>query len=337
MIYDNNSKQPTIPGLESFAPQFGDGFLQDHAGRILTDPNIAIVELIANSWDAGADCVEITWPQQNEGEFVIADNGSGMTFEEFRRRWSQLKYNRRQEQGNDVEFPAGNQKSNRKAFGRNGKGRHAMFCFSDSYTVQTWKNGAQSTFKIKRAVDSSTPFNVFPGNQTAREGYGTIIRADVAFSPLSVLDVRELIGSKFISDPSFKIYVNGEQVELTDIESLTKVDIVTVDGLGEILIRHIQSEAGGRTSKQHGVAWWVQKRLVGEPSWRGFDDIPYLDARRTQARHHTFIVEADILANSVKEDWSDFLDTESFFAVQSRVKEFIGTELSKLMQDVYKE
>lgn len=337
MVANGISKQSPLPGLESFTPQFGDGFLQDHAGRILNDPRIALIEIIANSWDAGADCVEIAWPQQNEAEFIVADNGVGMTFEEFRRRWSQLKYNRRQEQGNDVEFPAENQKSNRKAFGRNGKGRHAMFCFSDSYTVQTWKNGKQSTFKVQRAVDSSTPFHVFPENQIAREGHGTIIRADVVSSPLSVLDVRELIGSKFISDPSFKILVNGEQVELTDIESLTKVDIVTVDGLGEILIRHIQSEAGGRTSKQHGVAWWVQKRLVGEPSWRGFDDIPYLDARRTQARHHTFIVEADILANSVKEDWSDFLDTEAFFAVQSRVKDFIGTELSKLMQDVYKE
>jgi hypothetical protein len=35
-----NDNQSVLPGMEGFAPQFGDGFLQDHAGRILTDPKI---------------------------------------------------------------------------------------------------------------------------------------------------------------------------------------------------------------------------------------------------------------------------------------------------------
>jgi hypothetical protein len=151
--------------MEEFAPQFGDGFLQDHAGRILTDPKIALVELIANCWDAGADTVNILWPAKAGEALSIADNGAGMTYEEFRHRWSHLKYNRRQEQGDDVEFPQGNQVSNRKAFGRNGKGRHAMFCYSNSYTVKTWRDGSQSTFEIRRAFDSSAPFHIHPISQ----------------------------------------------------------------------------------------------------------------------------------------------------------------------------
>lgn len=337
MTTNDLSNQSVLPGMEGFAPQFGNGFLQDHAGRILSDPQIALVELIANSWDAGADTVEISWPAQERELMSIADNGIGMTFEEFRHRWSHLKYNRKQEQGDDVEFPQGNQISNRKAFGRNGKGRHAMFCFSDTYTVATWKNGSQSTFQVRKAFDPSVPFYVYPISQTPKEGSGTIISAPLYFNHLSVLDIRELIGSKFISDPSFKIFVNGETVELTDVESITDVAVLLIEGLGEVLIRHIQSDTGGRTSKQNGVAWWVQRRLVGQPSWRGFDDIPYLDGRRAQARRHTFIVEADMLVNSVKEDWSDFRETAEFQAVQDAVKSFISTELGKLMQDVYRE
>ena len=42
---------------------FGPKFLQDHAGHIMTDPRIALVELVANSYDAGAPLVEITWPK----------------------------------------------------------------------------------------------------------------------------------------------------------------------------------------------------------------------------------------------------------------------------------
>ncbi|MBN8656226.1 MAG: ATP-binding protein, partial [Anaerolineae bacterium] len=292
---------------------------------------------IANSWDAGADMVEIVWPENHGDLFSISDNGTGMTFDEFRHRWLHLKYNRKHEQGDDVEFPLDNMNSSRKAFGRNGKGRHAMFCFSDSYVVKTTKDGTNSVFEVRKAFDSSAPFLVYPAGQVGERGHGTSISANLYLNYLTIQDVRELIGSKFISDPAFRISVNGELVELTDVKDLTKIHILTIENFGEVLIRHIQSDVGGRTSKQNGVAWWVQKRLVGEPSWRGFDDIPYLDARRAQARRHTFIVEADLLVNSVKEDWSDFKETSEFETVQIAVKDFIGSELGKLMQDVYRE
>jgi len=40
---------------------FADRFLQDHAGQIITDPRTAILELIANSYDAGATEILIDW------------------------------------------------------------------------------------------------------------------------------------------------------------------------------------------------------------------------------------------------------------------------------------
>ena len=45
---DGNSQLETIP----FA--FGSGFLEDHAGHIMRDSKTALIELIANSYDAGA-------------------------------------------------------------------------------------------------------------------------------------------------------------------------------------------------------------------------------------------------------------------------------------------
>jgi hypothetical protein len=53
-------------GNESLFPDvpfsFGPKFLHDHAGHIITDPLIALVELIANAYDAGASLVDIRWP-----------------------------------------------------------------------------------------------------------------------------------------------------------------------------------------------------------------------------------------------------------------------------------
>ena len=38
---------------------FGESFLRDHAGHIISDGKIALVELIANAYDAAATRVEV--------------------------------------------------------------------------------------------------------------------------------------------------------------------------------------------------------------------------------------------------------------------------------------
>ena len=93
MGYRRNDK--TIMGTSQMTilhPRFGKGFLDDHAGRVISNPHIAIVELVANSWDAGARRVNITWPD-NGGDFEILDDGTGMTKDEFENIWPELNYN----------------------------------------------------------------------------------------------------------------------------------------------------------------------------------------------------------------------------------------------------
>ena len=107
--------------------------------------------------------------------------------------------------------------------------------------------------------------------------------AELVRNHLSVQGVRDLIGSKFVADPSFRIHVNGNPVELTDLEHLSEKEEVPIDGLGAIVIRRFDTQKKGRTSHQNGVAWWVNKRLVGEPSWRGFDDAAYLDSEKIKS------------------------------------------------------
>ena len=315
-------------------PRFGRGFLKDHAGLIMTDPKIAIVELVANSWDAGADRVDITWPDTFRGFVEIKDSGTGMTYEEFTERWRELNYNRVEAQGDEVEFPPDNLKSHRKAFGRNGKGRHSMFCFTDEYLVETWRDGQANRFRVAR-TSGRTPFTITSEDQFPREGHGTIISATLVFNHLSVQDVRDLIGSKFVADPSFRIYVNGEAVQLTDLEHLCEKEELTIDGWGSVLIRRYDTQERGRTSKQHGVAWWVNKRLVGEPSWKHLEGA-YLDARTSEARRYTFVVEADILADQVKTDWSWFHASAKTDVVVPTVEGHILQQLQELMQDVRK-
>jgi Histidine kinase-, DNA gyrase B-, and HSP90-like ATPase len=79
---------------------FDGRFLERHAGSIIADPAVAIVELVANAWDAWATEVDIVWPERGDGaEFSIRDNGKGMTEAQFRRRWMTIDYNRVGEEG----------------------------------------------------------------------------------------------------------------------------------------------------------------------------------------------------------------------------------------------
>lgn len=200
-------------------PRFGEGFIDDYAGRLILDPNVAIVELVANCWDAGASRVEITWPLEKGGHFEIVDNGIGMTKDEFESIWTELNYNRLRRQGLFVNFPDSSITLKRTAYGRNGKGRHSLFCFSDEYKVETWKNQINSFFIVRRTY-GETPWEIKPVKQEPKKNHGTRISCDIKKNYLEEKDVQDLLGSKFITDPSFEIHLNNHKIDLFDLKDL---------------------------------------------------------------------------------------------------------------------
>lgn len=59
---------------------FDDRFLDKYAGPNISDPAVAIVELVANAWDAYATKVDIVWPKRSQNlSLLITDNGKCMT------------------------------------------------------------------------------------------------------------------------------------------------------------------------------------------------------------------------------------------------------------------
>jgi hypothetical protein len=191
----NSAQTPLLPIYDG-------NFLGQHAGRIVADPETAIVELVANAWDAGADRVDIDWPAEIGQSIGVRDNGSGMTREQLERRWRTLYYNRGVEQGSQVEFPPKTRNRLRYAFGRNGVGRHAMFCFADEYTIETSRDGNMTRAQVKRSA-GDTPFSLVVTSVTPSDKTGTFIFARAERVALSADFVRELIGSRFVSDPDF--------------------------------------------------------------------------------------------------------------------------------------
>lgn len=75
--------------------RFEDDYMFRNNRQITKIPDVALTELVANAWDAGAMNVDIRIPESDENLLIsVTDDGSGMTKEEFAKRWVTLNYNR---------------------------------------------------------------------------------------------------------------------------------------------------------------------------------------------------------------------------------------------------
>ncbi len=310
---------------------FDQRFTESYAGLIIKDPKIAVMELIANAWDAGATKVQISWPSPEKPSFKITDNGHGMTDDEFCTIWRTLAYNRIDQYGNYSDFPQDTTINyKRPVFGRNGKGRFAGFYFGNEYEVRSWRDGTEHHYLVSKGKDA--PIKIEKKGEQRKEGHGFEIYIEQAHLSLNEETIRAEIGMRFISDPSFNVFLNGEEISFKDIpESNIKKIPATVDGLGELEIIVIDVQDTDRTTHQHGIAWHVNKRLVGECTWKGSGHENFLDGRRIAAKRYSFIVLADILKDvksAILPDWSGFNPQNSHVqkvnrTVQEKIKQYL--------------
>lgn len=326
---------------------FGERFLESYLGpRLLTDPRAAMVELIANCWDAGATSVKIEWPAKAQAPIKVADNGSGMTEDQLTERWRTLAYDRIGKQGEFAEFPpsappqlAG---SKRRAFGRNGLGRLAAFCFGDAYEITTRREGKQVVFEVTRGKDAPLVLKRIKAGKSTSTGTEIVVRPLVNLHRIDAEDLRKEIGLRFTSDPRFSVTVNGKQVGFSDVPKEHTGDLdVEVEGVGRITILVLDTKSTDRTARQHGIAWHVRGRLVGECSWRSFTDQAFIDGRSQAAKRHTFIVNADVLESSVVKDWSGFEDnhaaTKARTVVSERIRQYLLEASKDQREQVFEE
>jgi hypothetical protein len=335
MPMNHESSHPLL--LSDLGPLFGSNFMSDHAGHIMSDARIAVVELVANSYDAGATKVHVSWPDAEGGFFTIKDDGTGMTREEFGRRWRMLKYNRMQEQGAKVQFPKGVKLRERRAFGQNGKGRHGAFCFSDTYTVETWRDGRSMKAEVSLVSESNVPFHCAFEPERKKVGHGTEIVAKVTKNWIKAEAILETLGSRFLVDPDFTVSLNGERIVLEDLSNTQAWD-VEVPGFGIVKIRQIDSTTKQRTTHMRGITWWVYGKKVGESSWDDLGEYgAILDGRTAAAKTYSFIIEADLLKEEVKADWSGFNAGARFNSVRDAAVASIIQALKNLFKDIRKE
>ena len=304
-----------------FPSLFEEDFITRSLGSIVNQPDVALTELVANAWDAGASHVTIFIPDKKGELLYIEDDGIGMDEQEFQNHWMKLRYNRLKNQGRNVVFPDGVE-GKRTAFGRNGVGRHGLFCFADDYRVTTEKNGKKITFAVKANVEKN-PIAATKEKEEATESHGTRLEVYVERNLPKVDKIREIISARFLHDPQFEITVNHFKLDLDDLSGGVEPAEIDVEGTEIHLTAYfIDTTKSSRKSIFQGIAFWQSNRLVGEPNWTLGKNM-VLDGRTALAKRYTFIIKTDDMAELVKEDWSGFKKDEAVEKVYETVEKYV--------------
>jgi len=302
---------------------FEDDYITRTLGSIVNQPDVALTELVANTWDAGASHVEIFIPDKNGQILSISDDGVGMTEEEFQTRWMKLGYDRLKYQGRNVVFPEG-VVGKRTAFGRNGVGRHGLLCFADEYKVITEKDGKKLTFVVKANIGHN-PIAVTYKNEENANSHGTRLEVVVNKNLPNTDKIREIISARFLHDPQFEITVNRERLDLDDLSGVIEPTQIDVEGTTISLMAYfIDTTKSSKRSVYQGIAFWQSNRLVGEPSWSLGKNM-VLDGRTALAKRYTFIIKTNDMAELVKEDWSGFKMAAEVYKVYDAVEKYVET------------
>lgn len=308
---------------------FEEDYLVRTLGRIAHDPEVALTELVANAWDAGASLVDLTIPPIVELVLTVEDDGHGMSASQFKARWMKLGYDRAKHQSLNVEFPPERGNWRRRAYGRNGVGRHGLLCFSGEYSVETLRDGKGSTFHIG-TQSQETPFRIESEGSFLRNGHGTKLSVVVERHLPDADRVREILSARFLHDPQFVVRVNGRSVSLAEQTGLIERMELPIEGFPPAVAYVVDSTRTATSTLYQGIAFWVNGRLVGSPSWVvGAEAV--IDGRARFAKRYSIVVKADDgWMSEVEPDWARFKAGPKVDALFDAVRQYAQKVLASL-------
>jgi len=181
--------------------------LRELGERLVGKPHIALAELVKNGFDADARNVSITLSDES---IVVADNGHGMSRDEFRDYWMRIGSPHKREQCYSREF-------HRPLTGSKGVGRLAGQFLGRRMTIHTvakddperelvgkvdWDKASQARDLTSAQVDYTEDVRrtLFPGNSR----HGTKIVLDSLNQEWNEKDIRNLALEIWILQPPFR-------------------------------------------------------------------------------------------------------------------------------------
>lgn len=295
----------------------------------------ALKELVDNAWDADAESVWITLPAPLTSDpIVISDDGTGMTEQEVRNEYLVVASDRRSRKGDRSVL------KKRRVKGRKGIGKFAGLMAADIMHLETKAaRGVATSITISKQDILTTnkdlekiilPVETAP---CVTSEHGTVITLSNLNQNLSFPKpetLRQILMLEYGRETNFRVYVNGELLDIEDIPGKSFVEEVVLPEVGTVKLRFIIADEMKKL-KNTGIVVRVGGKTVGKPGYFGLDNSEEIPKKLLQKVYGE--IEADGLADDVTADWGAIIENSKAFKA---MEEWVQPHLKQGLNKVYR-
>ncbi len=136
--------------------------------QLISNPTVAVLELIKNSYDADADNITVTFEDisSNQGKIIIKDDGDGMTLNDLKTKWMVV--------GTDDKLHSVQTKKGRRKLGEKGIGRFSVERLARKTTIRTFSQESSQLIELVIDWDKYETENKFFNQITHPIKYETV-------------------------------------------------------------------------------------------------------------------------------------------------------------------
>jgi hypothetical protein len=296
--------------------------------------DIAIAELVANCWDAGAKNVWINIPEEQNYDrsssiITISDDGFGMNETQIQENYLVIGRNRREEDDGEIDIEEEEQGSaaKRMVMGRKGIGKLAGFGIASVMTVLTWKNNSGTEFildlvKLKLGDGIASDVDIPSSAQNPPEGSISPNGTRISLSNLKHKtalkrdDLQEALARRFSRTVRGRmaIYINAVPLGDPNIELETRFpddeNSYTSDTLTDgkhVSYYYAYAKQVISSAQLRGFTIYVRGKTAQAPPF--FFNVEGTASGQHATRYVTGAIEADFL-DVGKDDDSDLVSTD---------------------------
>lgn len=276
----------------------------------------AIKELIDNAYDADAEKVKITLPDEltPDPKIVIEDDGSGMKESEVRNEYLNIANSRTSRKG-DITFL-----KKRKVKGRKGIGKFSGLMVANQMAIETFVNGKITSLSInkddlaKAGYDLENvplPINVTDYDKTKHGTRITLNGINQNFSFPNPERLKEILIRDYGREMDFDLKINGENIGVLDLQGKSYSERIELPNGHMAMLNYTVTE---KPIKQPGIAIRVNNKLIGRPQNFLADDevIP----KKLQNRVYGEII-CDDLEDDLTADFGAVIDNSKLYQTLS--------------------
>lgn len=296
---------------------------------------LAIKELVDNSFDADAENVNIVLPEPfTNASIIVEDNGTGMTENEIRNEYLKIANSRFSRKG---ERTAGKK---RLVKGRKGIGKFAGLMVAEVMEVVAKARGVQTTLTISKTDLAKANYDLdkidLPIETEAcpEEETGTYIRLSGIndnFSFPNPEKLRQVLVLEYGRVNDFEILVNETTVDIEDIPGKTFVRNLQLPSAGDVQVRYTIADQK-KAVRQAGLVVKVRGKAIGQPQLFGLEQEEGIP-KQLQQRIVGEVV-ADKLEQDVTADWGAIIENSISY---QEIAESLRPELERSFEEALTE